>query len=153
VEAGKALLMAVNANYLWRLAQAINVPDTPAAEVVTLFIPRPDESGVVTGALGVLSNHDSLHGENAGGFGVLMPCDADAAQVREDFLKLRDVASASLDAAATNWNERHFEPPEPVEKGPTKKKAVKKLKPADASGAQTTKPKTRRKATGKQRVA
>jgi hypothetical protein len=105
LDADKTLVLAVNAGYLWRLAQAINVPDTPAEDVVVLLIPRPDDSGVVTDAVGVLSNYDSCHGEDAGGFGVIMPCEANAAEARTDFAKLRDAAKVSLDAAAKSWSE------------------------------------------------
>ena len=104
MDTSKHLVLAIDAQYLWRLAQAINVPDTPAADVVVLLIPTPEKGDVVTEVVGVLSNYDSCH--DAGGFGIIMPCDAEAAQARADFNKLRAAAVASLDAAAKAWSER-----------------------------------------------
>ena len=149
--AGKSLALAVNASYLWRLAQAINVPDTPAADVVILLIPKPGEGGAVTGAVGVLSNHDSLHGEDAGGFGIFMPCDADAAQARADFNKLRNAASASLDAAAMSWNQSWVKPAKRDEAAPAKQ--VEEAKPAPAPKEHTSASKPRRRAARKRSVA
>jgi len=151
MDAGKSLVLAVNANYLWRLAQAINVPDTPAADVVILLIPKPDKGGAVTGAVGVLSNYDSLHGENAGGFGVMMPCDADAAQTRADFNKLRAAASASLDAAATSWSQNWVERAKRDEEAPAKQ--LEETKPAPAPEKQTSASKPRRRTARKRSVA
>jgi hypothetical protein len=102
VDASTHLVLAINAEFLWRLSQAINVPDT--GDVVVLLIPAPDKDGVVTQVVGVLSNHESC--PDAGGFGVIMPCDAEAKQARADFDKLRKAAATSLDAAAKAWSER-----------------------------------------------
>jgi hypothetical protein len=151
IDARKSLVLAVNANYLWRLAQAINVPDTPAADVVILLIPKPDEGGVVTEAVGVLSNYDSLHDEDAGGFGIFMPCDADAAQARADFPKLRDTASASLDAAATSWSQNGVERAQRDEEVPAK--PLEETKTAPAPAEQTSALKPRRRAARKRSVA
>jgi hypothetical protein len=102
MDASKHLVLVINANFLWRLAQAINVPET--GDVVTLLIPKPEKDGLVENMVGVLSNIESC--ANSGGFGILMPCDADAAQARADFNKLREAAATSLDAAAKTWSDQ-----------------------------------------------
>lgn len=104
VDAAAACILALNAEYLWRLAQAINLPDS--SDVVVLLIPPPDQEGLVTNVVGVLANQESL--AEAHGFGVLMPCDAEAKQVRKDFNKLRKAAIGSLDSAAKAWSERRL---------------------------------------------
>jgi hypothetical protein len=154
LDADKTLVLAVNASYLWRLAQAINVPDTPAEDVVVLLIPRPDGSGVVTDAVGVLSNYDSCHGEDAGGFGIIMPCEANASEVRADFTKLRDAAKASLDAAAESWSDTcvaRWKKQEEHEAAA--KKTANKPDEAAASVEPREKSKPRRKSRRKQSVA
>lgn len=102
VDTSQRMVLAVDAQRLCRLAQALNVPDT--GDVVVLPIPPPNEEGLVTEVIGVLANYESL--SDAGGFGVIMPCDAEVALVRTNFKKLRDGAVASLDAAAKAWSER-----------------------------------------------
>lgn len=104
VDAAASCILALNAEYLWRLAQAINLPDS--SDVVVLLIPPPDQEGLVTNVVGVLANQESL--AEAHGFGVLMPCDAEAKQVRKDFDKLRKAAVDSLDRAATAWSEQRL---------------------------------------------
>jgi hypothetical protein len=154
LDADKTLVLAVNASFLWRLAQAINVPDTPAGDVVVLLIPRPDDSGVVTDAVGVLSNYDSCHGEDAGGFGVIMPCEANAAEARTDFSKLREASKASLDAAAKSWSDMcvtRWKKQEDSEAAA--KETVTKPDEAAASVEPRAKSKARRKAARKQSVA
>jgi hypothetical protein len=151
MDARQSLVLAVNAKYLGRLAQAINVPDTPAADVVLLLIPKPDQGGVVTEAVGVLSNFDSLHGQDAGGFGVFLPCAADAAQTRAEFNKLRDAASASLDGAVMRWNQNWFERAKRDEEPPAQQ--PEETQPAHAPEEQTAASKPRRKATRKRSVA
>lgn len=106
VDVSTPCVLALNAEYLWRLAQAINVPD--ASDVIVLLIPPPDQEGLVTSVIGVLANQESLVG--TGGFGVIMPCDAEAHQVRKDFNKLRKAATGSLDAAAKSWSDRWLKP-------------------------------------------
>lgn len=56
VDTQRGLVLAINAHFLWRLAQAINVPDTNAAETVTLLIPLPPEGEVVTEAIGAVES-------------------------------------------------------------------------------------------------
>jgi hypothetical protein len=154
LDADKTLVLAVNASYLWRLAQSINLPDTPAGDVVALLIPRPDDSGVVTDAVGVLSNYDSCHGEEAGGFGIIMPCEANAVEARIDFTKLRDAAKASLDAAAKSWSDMCIARWKKQEKSEAAaKKTANKPDEAATSIEPRAKSKARRKAARKQSVA
>lgn len=150
MDTSEHLVLAINANYLWRLAQAINPPDSQSADVVVLLIPTPEKDGVVTEVLGVLSNDDSRHGEDAGGFGIIMPCDALAAQTHADFNKLRKAAAASLDAAAKSWSDQS------IKRG---QKEVDTDLAAETSGQLTThierpaRSKPRRKAGRKRSVA
>jgi hypothetical protein len=123
LDAANTLVLALNAHYLWRLAQAINVPDTLAADAVILLIPKPQKDGLVREAVGVLSSIDSR--PDAGGLGIVMPLDTDAAQARADFGKLREAATASLDAAAGHWNEMY------LDRGRTDEEAAKPAEAAD----------------------
>ena len=146
VEPSKHVVLAINAHYLWRLAQAINVPDTPAADVVVLLIAMPEKGDVVTEVVGVLSNYDSLHGEDAGGFGILMPCDAEADEARADFNKLRAAASASLDAAAKAWSDMCVPPgAKEVEADAAKEKCEQSTTHVDPPAEPKPRRKTRRK--------
>ena len=151
MDTSKHLVLAIDAHFLWRLAQAINVPDTPAENVVVLLIPAPEKDGVVSQVVGVLSNHDSCHGEDAGGFGILMPCDAEATQARADFNKLRNAAAASVDAAAKTWSERCVACSLPAEEAKLASASSKRKTLAKAE--QPVAPKPRRKAGRKRSVA
>jgi hypothetical protein len=149
VDVVKGLVLAINANYLWRLAQAINVPDSHAADVVILLIPTPEKGDVVTEVIGVLSNDESRHGygEDAGGFGIIMPCDAEAEAARCDFELLRNAAKHSLDAAAKRWSEACVERSLPEDEAKPAPVPPKQKAPAKA------RPKRRRKAARKRSVA
>lgn len=120
IDSSQHVVLAIDAQRLWRLAQAINVPDT--GDIVVLLVPVPKEGEPVTEVVGVLSNHDSY--QDAGGFGVIMPCDAEAVQARAKFKKLREGAVASMDAAAKAWSERC------VAESRKEEAAAKPLKPA-----------------------
>lgn len=104
VDPAAACILALHAEYLWRLAQALNLPDS--SDVVVLLVPPPNTEGAVTSVVGVLANQESLAA--AHGFGVLMPCDAEAQQVRKEFNKLRKATVGSLDTAAKVWSERRL---------------------------------------------
>jgi hypothetical protein len=135
IDPATCFVLSINARQLWRLAQAINVPDT--GEVVVLLVPEPDKDGVVSKVIGVVANHESLHGEDTGGFGMIMPCDTEADAARADFAKLCG-AVESVDAAAKLWNG------ESVARSDSKAAA----KPADSKPA-----KPRRQSRGKRSVA
>lgn len=102
VDPAACSVLAINARHLWRLAQSINVPDS--GDVVVLLVPPADDDGVVARVLGVLANQESLHTEETGGFGMIMPCDAEAAAARSRFSQLRDAAVSSVDRAARLWS-------------------------------------------------
>lgn len=59
----------------------------------------------------MLSNHESRHDtrKGAGGFGIIMPCDAQAEAARREFQLLREAAKPSIDAAAIHWSEARVE--------------------------------------------
>lgn len=106
VDTAASWVLALNAKYLWRLAHAINVPDS--SDVVVLLIPPPNSIGIIAGVVGVVANQESL--AEAGGLGVIMPCDTEVHQVRKEFNKLRKAATGPLDAAAQAWSERGLKP-------------------------------------------
>jgi hypothetical protein len=126
VDPATCSVLAINARHLWRLAQSINVPDT--GDVVVLLVPPASEDGVVSTVLGVLANHESLHAEDSGGFGMIMPCGADAAEARSDFKKLCSAVLPLVDAAAGRWSGdgvKHSGP-EPESEPPAKPKPAAK---------------------------
>lgn len=147
IDASKQVVLPINAEFLWQLAQAINVPDS--SNVVTLLVPAPDKDGLVTKVIGVLSNDDSCRGEHAGGFGIIMPVDAEAAQVRADFKKLVEESVNSLDSAAKTWSEH------PIERSQKKnaKKGVVESSAKSSHGKSPARPKAPRKARRRRSVA
>jgi hypothetical protein len=129
VDPATCSVLAINARHLWRLAQSINVPDT--GDVVVLLVPPAGKDGVVSTVLGVLANHESLRAEDSGGFGMIMPCDADAAEARSDFKKLCGAVLPLVDAAAGEWSGDRVHPAESEnDTKPAKPKPAKPRRPS-----------------------
>lgn len=150
IDVSKHVVLPINTHYLWRLTQAINLPNS--TDIVVLLIPKPDDTGLVTDVVGVLANAESV--TEAGGFGIIMPVDAEAATVRADFMKLRDAAAVPLDAAAKGWSDMclaHSTKEEEIQTAAERKskKREQVTSPAKRSGE----PKQRRQPARKRSVA